>query len=236
MAVKKLTIPDIGDVSLYKRRGTKSLRLSITSQGEVRVSLPYWLPYAAGAEFAAKKRGWILSRRGAPPQALRHGGRIGKAHHIMFIPDSVRHSVASRIVGEEIRIHHPTGLAYMSPEVQKVAQKASIRALKTQAQKLLPQRLNALANQHDFTYTSVHIKRLTSRWGSCSSEKAISLSYFLIQLPWHLIDYVILHELLHTRIMAHGPTFWGELQQYVPDLKSTKKEIKNHRPILLISD
>lgn len=237
MAVKKIVIPEIGSVSLYKRRGVKGLRLSITSRGEVRVSLPHWLPYTAGTEFAKKKRDWILSHKpNKSSQTLKPGGRIGKAHRVLFLPDHTRSTVASRISGGEIRIHHPAHLEHLAPEVQKIARSASIRALKSQAGKLLPQRLDTLATQHDFTYSSVHIKQLTSRWGSCSSEGVISLSCFLMQLPWHLIDYVLLHELLHTRIMAHGPVFWRELEQYVPNVKTTRKEIKDHRPVLLASD
>lgn len=235
MAVKKVDIPDVGPVSLYKRRGTKSLRLSVTSQGEVRVSLPPWLPYSAATQFVANKQAWIR-RHVQPSQTLAHQGRIGKAHRLQFIPDTKRQAVATRIAGSEIRIFHPHQLETTSPEVQKAAARASVRALKSQAQQLLPGHLDTLAQQHGFQYQSVAIKRLTSRWGSCSSEGVIALSCFLMQLPWHLIDYVILHELTHTRVMAHGPPFWQELANYVPNHKAIRQEIKNHRPILLALD
>ena len=162
-----------------------------------------------------------------------HGDRIGKAHRIVFLPDAARITVTTRIVGSEIRIHHPKELMESDHSVQAAAQNASVRALKTQAEKLLPQRIEKLAAHHGFRYRSIRIKRLKSRWGSCSSDGEIVLNAFLMQLHWHLIDYVLLHELMHTRIMAHGPTFWNELESYVPNLKAVRNEIKNHRPILL---
>jgi predicted metal-dependent hydrolase len=90
-----------------------------------------------------------------------------------------------------------------------------------------------LARRHGFAYRSVAIKQLKRRWGSCSSEQDIALNCFFMQLPWHLIDYVLLHELMHTRIMAHGTPFWKALDEYVPDLKTARREIKTYRPILL---
>lgn len=233
MATKTVTVTDLGPVQLYKRRGVRSLRLSIGHDGTIRVSLPYWLPYAAGAEFAKSKRDWIKSRQ-IVTSPLKHGSRVGKTHRLTFIPEQGRTTLATRITTSgEVRIFHPAHFDSHEPAIQKAAERASIRALKLQGEKLLPQRLHDLAEQHGFSYGKVTVKRLKSRWGSCSSEKDIALNLFLMQLPWHLIDYVLLHELTHTRIMAHGKPFWNELDKYVPDLKAIRKEIKNHRPVLL---
>ncbi len=233
MAVKVANIKDLGPVHLYKRRGTRGIRLSIGHDGEVRVSMPYWVPYRTGAEFAASKREWIKSKQ-IPTVQLRHGSRVGKAHHLAFILQPERKTLATRITTSgEIRIYLPTHLLPEHAEVQKAAQKASIRALRQQAEKLLPQRLSTLATHHGFEYTDVTVKQLKSRWGSCTEQGNIALSSFLMQLPWHLIDYVIMHELMHTRIMAHGPTFWDELSAYVPNLKAIRKEIRDYRPTLL---
>ena len=232
MPVKTVSIPDMGTIHLYKRRGSRALRLSVTDQGKIRVSLPHWVPYQSAVDFAHSRKDWIRSQLNEPV-ALAHGDRIGKAHRIVFLPDAARITVTTRIVGSEIRIHHPKELMESDHSVQAAAQNASVRALKTQAEKLLPQRIEKLAAHHGFRYRSIRIKRLKSRWGSCSSDGEIVLNAFLMQLHWHLIDYVLLHELMHTRIMAHGPTFWNELESYVPNLKAVRNEIKNHRPILL---
>lgn len=233
MAVKKVTVPHLGTVHLYKRRGVRGIRLSVTSQGTIRISLPYWLPYGAALDFAIQKQQWIKSQQIAP-KLIPPNARIGKAHRVAFVPEVSRESIATRITADgEIRIHHPAGLSHEDHAIQKAATRASLRALKGQAESLLPQRLEFLAQRHGFSYQEVRIKQLKSRWGSCSEQGTIALSCFLMQLPWHLIDYVLLHELVHTRIMAHGPRFWQELDQYVPNLKAIRKQMKEHRPILL---
>ena len=53
-----------------------------------------------------------------------------------------------------------------------------------------------------------------------------------MQLPWHLIDYVMLHELTHTKVMQHGAPFWRELELHVPHAKQLRKEIGEYHPIL----
>jgi len=127
----------------------------------------------------------------------------------------------------------PTNLEIHHTDSQKLIHSASIRALKQESNKLVLIRLNQLAKQHGFTYRSARIKQLKSRWGSCGPQKDIIINCFLIQLPWDLIDYVLLHELMHTRIMAHGPRFWDELDKYIINLKDKRRRIRVQQPSLM---
>lgn len=230
MPVKQIDLDGIGPVSFYKRRGARSIRISITHQGQVRVSLPFWAPYSAGVAFAESRKEWITSER---PQTklLEQGYRLGKAHHITFLP-STGNSVSTRVSGNEARILLPTGVPWDDPVAQEAAASVGTRVLKKEARMLLPHRLELLATQHGFTYRSITIKQLTGRWGSCSEQKDIVLNCFLMQLPWELIDYVILHELTHTNVMAHGSVFWQEMERVLPDVQRCRKLIKTHKPVL----
>lgn len=232
MATKQVRIPEIGTVTLYKRRGNRSLRLSIGANGEVRVSLPYWLPYKAGEQFALSKKPWIIDNLPKTETLLRHGHSIGKAHRVYFETSSGS-KITTRIAANEIKIGVPPELSIHDTEAQQAAAKASIRALRKEAEVLLPQRLQALAHQTGFSYASVAVKQLKSRWGSCSSTQEITLNLFLMQLPWHLIDYVLVHELTHTKIMQHGPSFWREMERHLPNARSLRKQMSTYQPILL---
>jgi predicted metal-dependent hydrolase len=233
MATKTVSIPDIGEVTLYKKRGNRSLRLSISHSGQVRVSLPYWLPYAAAEQFARSKAEWInANRHKTEAIALEHGHAIGKAHRLYFEagPESLK--LSTRIEGNAIRICFPRSQDVADEAVQQAANRASVRALRKEAQALLPPRLRALAGQYGFSYKSVGVKPLKSRWGSCTSAQDITLNIFLMQLPWHLIDYVLVHELTHTRIMQHGAPFWAEMERHLPSAKSLRKQIAAYQPVL----
>jgi predicted metal-dependent hydrolase len=231
MGVKKIQLPEIGEVTLYKRHNSRSLRLSITSTGEVRVSMPHWVPYKSGAVFAASKAAWIETMRGQHHTQLKHGQAIGKAHHLFF-NQTTGSRVTSRVQGQEIHVGLPRGYEETSAEAQRGARTACIKALRQEAESLLPQRLQGLAEKGGYKYHSVSVKALKSRWGSCSSTQDIALNLYLMQLPWQLIDYVLWHELTHTKIMRHGPPFWTELERHVPHARNLSKEIHTYQPTL----
>ena len=91
---------------------------------------------------------------------------------------------------------------------------------RAQAGRQLTGRLNRLAKVHGFTFNRVSIRSQKTRWGSCSQNNDISLNVKLVLLPEDLVDYAILHELVHTRIRNHSKDFWLELDKYVGNSKA----------------
>ena len=85
--------------------------------------------------------------------------------------------------------------------------KEQIEALRAEAKRILPSRVEELASRHGLRYGKVTIRAARSKWGSCTAQGNISLSLYLMTLPEHLRDYVILHELAHTVHHNHSPRF-----------------------------
>jgi hypothetical protein len=83
-------------------------------------------------------------------------------------------------------------------------------------------RLNELALEHDFHYNKVSLRDQKSRWGSCSARNNISLNQKLYFLPNHLRDYVLVHELAHTRKKNHSSEFWDILFDIYGKLETRK--------------
>lgn len=231
MASKRVWIEDIGEVLLSKRRGASGLRLSINSIGKVRISLPHWLPYKTAEVFALKRKDWILKHQGQnQPQPLLSGAKIGKTYRLLIAQTNQHPTLRSRITGSTILIS--TSYPATSDLVQQRAIKASERALAKEAGIHLPAKLESLAKLHGFKYKEVRIRKLTSRWGSCSHKKTITLSFYLMQLPWELIEYVMIHELVHTKHLNHSPKFWKTMNQLIPDLQTKRRLIRQHKPRL----
>ena len=91
------------------------------------------------------------------------------------------------------------------------------------------ERLNYLADKHGFEYNRVFIKNQKTRWGSCSEKNNINLNVNLIRLTSELMDYVILHELVHLKVKNHSKHFWCELDKYVGSAKELDKKLRKHR-------
>lgn len=83
-----------------------------------------------------------------------------------------------------------------------------------EAKKIINTRVKELAEQHGFSYQRVTVRRQKTRWGSCSGSNNLSLNIKLVELPQELMDYVILHELVHTRVRNHSGEFWSTLDEY----------------------
>ena len=101
---------------------------------------------------------------------------------------------------------------------------------KVKATKILTAKVHVLAKKHGFTYSKVSVRNQSTRWGSCSHKNTISLNMKLVALPKELIDYVILHELVHTKIHNHGSRFWAELDKYVGNSKGKAMALRLRKP------
>jgi hypothetical protein len=161
-----------------------------------------------------------------------NGMAVGKTRMLHFIPSAEVTRVKTSVHATEVIVIYNVGLSISDQVVQAAAQSACYRALKSEAAKLLAPRLNELAIKFGFAYRSMNIKRMKSRWGSCDQHKNIVFNLFLMQLPWECIDYVILHELTHTRVLHHGPNFWREFEAVLPGARRMRGVMRQYRPVL----
>jgi predicted metal-dependent hydrolase len=104
------------------------------------------------------------------------------------------------------------------------------RINKARARVVLIERLEELAELHNFSFNKVSIRNQKTKWGSCSSKDNISLNMNLVRLPAEMRDYVILHELVHTRFKNHSTKFWAELDRRIDgSAKEQSRMLKKYR-------
>ena len=97
------------------------------------------------------------------------------------------------------------------------------------ARKILCRRIGELAQLYNFVYNRVSIRKQKTRWGSCSTKNNINLNANLLHLPPELMDYVLLHELVHTRVKNHSKDFWDELETVVPNARQVDRRLKDYQ-------
>jgi predicted metal-dependent hydrolase len=95
-----------------------------------------------------------------------------------------------------------------------------------QAQRLIGQKTVALSRQIGFKFGRLTLRGQKTRWGSCSNKKNLSFNWRLIMAPATIMDYIILHELVHTEIMNHSPAYWARLSSLYPQFRSAKAWLK----------
>jgi predicted metal-dependent hydrolase len=112
----------------------------------------------------------------------------------------------------------------------KASQKKLTRQEFLAKNQYLIQRCSSLAKEHNFQVKNISLRRQKTIWGSCSGSNSISLNSNLAFLNDDLIDYVILHELAHTKVKNHSQHFWDELKKVLPKAKLLDKELRNYSP------
>ncbi len=143
----------------------------------------------------------------------------------------------------EIRVAVPIGISFNEAElfarsktewiqkkILKISKSRNIlkEVNREQAHIQLKERIDFLSVKHNFKYNKLFIKNQKTRWGSCSEKNNINLNAKLLNLPQKLIDYVILHELVHTKVKNHSSEFWFTLESYMDDSKKYDKELKKY--------
>ncbi len=122
-----------------------------------------------------------------------------------------------------------TQLPVKNPTTQR-ARDTKKKLLAKQARTELPYRLEYLATKYGYTYDKCRLSHANTRWGSCSSNRTISLNIGLMKVPPKLRDYVILHELAHLNHMDHSPAFWAEVARHDPNYKDHRRKLKHFSP------
>ena len=102
--------------------------------------------------------------------------------------------------------------------------------LMKKAKEYLPYRLEYFAKLYGYSYSKCRLSHANTRWGSCSSNKTISLNIGLMKLPEVLRDYVIIHELAHLNHMDHSRAFWQEVGSHDKNYKVHEKKLKFFNP------
>jgi predicted metal-dependent hydrolase len=104
------------------------------------------------------------------------------------------------------------------------------RWYRKEATRVITERLAHFAETYNFTYNRVFIRDQKTLWGSCSNKKNLSFNWRLIQTPLDIIDYIVVHELVHTRILRHSKAFWTRVESLYPQYRQARVWLKNFHP------
>ena len=199
----------LGEVSYVRSQRARNLSIRINQRGEVRVTMPRLVSQKRAERFFLSKQEWVLKRLNSL-NSLDCRGTLPPEGGIIQIRGKV----------------YPVHLLRGDVDVEA----AIWRMLQKEALQYLPERVRELAEKHAYKISGLKIRKMKSRWGSCTARKSINLNSWLVMLPEYLSDYVILHELVHTRIPDHSLRFWEELDGITGGLsRQYRKELGTHQ-------
>ncbi len=121
---------------------------------------------------------------------------------------------------------HLNRIEIMVRQIEQVSKETPLD--RKAAREILVSRLDELAEKHNLPYNKVFVKNQKTRWGSCSMKNNINLNVNLVRVPLELMDYAIIHELVHTRVKNHSQHFWNRLERYLPNARTFDQELDRY--------
>jgi predicted metal-dependent hydrolase len=225
----------VGTITLRRNRRARRFSIRVTIFEGVLVTVPWFASYASAMEAVERNRIWILRelrKAGEQEQrqfrALAQDGYITRAHRLLVEQGDTENTTV-RVHSGVITVRYPRTLHLESTTVRRAIRSGMLAAYRIEAHAHLPGRVRELAVRHGFVYRRLFIKDLRSRWGSCSVVNNINLALQLMRLPDELVDYVILHELVHTKVKNHGSDFWKLLDRVSGDARGLDKKLRKER-------
>jgi len=211
MTAKVVQFQEIGTVTFYKYRRSKNIKLSVKPDRSVRVSMPFYAKYTEAASFVSKNLTWIKSQQKKYSEKgveLKDGSRIQTKLHQIVLKSGLKNDTKTDQSKIQIEVSD-----FDSADSKRYIEFVITEVYRFESKNILPARLQELASVFGFNYNKVSIRNNKRNWGSCSAKNNISLNLQMMKLPDELIDYILLHELVHTEVKNHGPEFWQKLNE-----------------------
>lgn len=220
---------EFGTITVRRSASSRQVRIRVAPNGTLRASMPPYTPMIFLKKLIKNSREELreMIEAATPQLEYTSGQSIGK-RHTLLIQNGSTTGVARD--GTKIIVTLKDGDSLSSGTIAKEIREVVIAALRSEAKEYLTKRLKHISLEMDAHYERVRFSHASSRWGSCSSTGTISLNIALMKLPHTLIDYVIIHELAHTKEMNHSQSFWSIVQQYDPLYKEHRNALAGETP------
>lgn len=212
------------------RSRRKTLALIVKGDGSLIVRAPMRTPKYRIEEFVTEHYPWIEKKRMEMQSlGLPTSKQYSTGEQFMFLGQSF----PLEIVQNQKEALILNGNFKLAQSVSKHAEEIFARWYREQARTIISERVNLFANGYGFQYKGIKITSATTRWGSCSVNSSLNFSWRLILAPLEQVDYVIVHELVHTIHHNHSERFWAKVKDIMPDFKERQKWLRKHGPQLM---
>ena len=225
---------DLGDgrqLEICVKTSLRARRLRLVSGVEgVQAIVPQGYSSDELAQFVTSKQDWLR-------KTLRYYERLHEKcggfdrSMILYKGAKYRYNIVTdrmlaATVSDELKI-----ITFHVPDRRKA--NAYQRAwYRQQTESMIMERLPALAGKMGPKYNKVSVKKQKSRWGSCSRMGNLNFNLMLAAVPAEVLDYVVIHELAHLKVLNHSPQFWEIVEAADPGYKSHREWLANFAPLI----
>lgn len=202
----------------------KYMRLQISRGSNLELILPRGYELSDAERFIKQKTDWIIKHLRPNEEDKGKYLLFGREIKIIQVYELFTRQHKFSFEKNELRIVSPGGSKIDLSKLYNIW-------LRNFAKRYLPECAYELAGKYDFKVNNVSVRNQKTRWGSCSARGNLSFNCNLVQYKKEIINYVIVHELCHTKEMNHSKKFWLLVERICPDYKTFRKELKMNSEI-----
>ena len=205
----------------------------VTHDARVVIRAPEKIPVKHLYDFALQKKSWIEQKQASArenykevlPKTFTGGESLWFLGQLYTLRIADEDETPIELTRERVIPRH------QMPHARELL----VEWYRKQASDTIRERVEWYAQQSGFQYTSVRITDAKKRWGSCGIKGRLNFSWRLIMAPLEMIDYVVVHELVHVEERNHSPRFWSKVEKVLPDYKQRRKWLKEHDYLLVFT-
>jgi len=224
---------DMNYLLVRSKKRKKTISLQVNADGSAVVHAPYRTPQGEIDKFFSAKKNWVVKKLRERENRLKEitpkEYRTGEV--FLYLGNPYR-----LVIGDTI--HTNDSLSFFSHKFilarDKVHQGRAlfIAWYSKMLQEYISKRIDSYSRLFGLTPHGIRISNARCRWGSCSPDNRLSFSWRLVMAPCSVIDYVIVHELMHMRVRNHSVRFWNLVAKIIPDYKLQKLWLKEKGHLL----
>ena len=210
------------------KKKLKHIYLSFDDEGNLVIKSPE-VSQRRIEQLLLKKSSWITKSR--EQLHLKKGKNLdfsknpelyflGESHNLHLVPYSKKRT--------KLTFDGDVFTLYYSIYDEVTFQRHIDKFYKEEAQNYIPQHVETWATTMCLEYNKISFRKTKRQWGSCSSKNALSFNTMMMKLPLDVIQYIIVHELVHITHKHHQKTFWQRVEAYLPEYQTAVRELKNY--------
>ena len=228
----KLENNDVVSLTIVRKPNMKHIYLRVTPKG-VLVSAHKKTKLSTIEAFVFSKSSWLIKH--LKVQKAQNEKRLLKTGNNVYYQGEAIVLECQEVTSSKAQLEFLENKFIIS--MPKASRQEELEILfdnfyKEEAIKQIKPLLDKWSKIMDLKPSTVGFRKAKRRWGSCSSQNALSFNYYLMKLPLHLVEYVVVHELAHIKEKNHSSNFWAVLEEFLPEYKALVVDLREFERVL----
>jgi len=205
----------------------RTMSMHISPKGDLIIKAPFFVPERLIENFIKAKQEWIFKALQKVESRKVSQKTYLEGEEFLYLGDAYKLHIGNfkEITAADGFLNFPDFMVF---RIKKELANWYIR----ESKKVITQRVVQVSVKMGTKFKSIRFSDTSSKWGTCFHDNSLQFNWRLVMTPLTVINYVVVHELAHTKEKNHGPRFWAKVSLYTPAFKQHRKWLEKNKHLL----